>query len=47
MVGFVKELVDEMGAPDITHPDHGIPPLRYPRFKDLHVLPGHVVVVKA
>ncbi len=47
MVGFVKELVDEMGMPDITHPDHGVPPLRHPRFKDLHVLPGHVVVVKA
>lgn len=47
MVGFVKELVDEMGMPDITNPDHGVPPLRQPRFRDLHVLPGHVVVVKA
>jgi hypothetical protein len=46
MVGFVKELVDEMGMADRTHPEHGVPPLRQPRFRDLRFLHGHVVVVK-
>ncbi|MBI4418245.1 MAG: class I SAM-dependent methyltransferase [Ignavibacteriales bacterium] len=46
MVGFVKELVDEMGMEDITHQDHGIWSPRQSRFRELRILPGHVVVVK-
>jgi SAM-dependent methyltransferase len=47
MVGFVKELVDEMGMPDITHPDFGIAPPRPSRFRELRFSLGHLVVVKA
>ena len=47
MVGFVKELVDEMGMPDITHPDFGIAPPRPSRFRELRFTLGHLVVVKA
>lgn len=46
MVGLVKELVDEMGMEDRTHLKHGLPPVRASRFRDLRILPGHVVVVK-
>ncbi|HEX5707673.1 MAG TPA: hypothetical protein VFX96_10285 [Pyrinomonadaceae bacterium] len=47
MVGFVKELVDELGARDITHPLHGAPPQRSSKFRELRVSPSHLFVVKA
>jgi SAM-dependent methyltransferase len=47
MVGFVKELVDEMGMPDITHPDFGVAPPRPSRFRELRFTLGHLIVVKA
>jgi SAM-dependent methyltransferase len=47
MVGFVKELVDECGMADITHPERGLPPQRASRFQKVHVSGGLVLVVKA
>jgi SAM-dependent methyltransferase len=47
MVGFVKELIDELGAADITHPTHGRPPQRRSRFRELHFSPSQLFVVKA
>jgi hypothetical protein len=47
MVGFVKELVDECGAADVTHPKRGLPPARASRFQKFQVSPGLVLVVKS
>jgi SAM-dependent methyltransferase len=47
MVGFVKELVDELGMPDITHPDFGIAPPRPSRFREMKLSQSHLLVVKA
>ncbi|HYP52313.1 MAG TPA: hypothetical protein VEQ42_02170 [Pyrinomonadaceae bacterium] len=47
MVGFVKELIDELGMADITHPTRGRPPQRASKFRELHLSPSHLFVVKA
>ena len=47
MVGFVKELIDECGMADITHPSHGVPPPRPSRIRELRISPSHLLVVKA
>ena len=47
MVGFVKELVDELGAADITHPEYGIPPQRASRFREMRLSPSHLFITKA
>ena len=49
MVGFVKELVDEVAWPDITSPDRGNPSLqrRPSLIRELTVHAGHVFVVRA
>jgi hypothetical protein len=47
MVGFVKELVDELGASDITHPKFGIAPPRTSRFREMKLSQSHLIVVKA
>ena len=47
MVGFVKELIDELGMPDITHPDFGIAPPRPSRFREMKLSQSHLIVVKA
>lgn len=46
MVGFVKELVDEMGMADITHRELGSGPPRESKFREVRVFPGHVAVWK-
>lgn len=46
MVGFIKELVDECGAADITHPVHGLPPPRISRFAWVRIAFGLVAVRK-
>jgi SAM-dependent methyltransferase len=46
LVGFVKELVDELGMADITHPDFGISPRRPSRFREMKLSPSHLIVVK-
>ncbi|WP_374635511.1 class I SAM-dependent methyltransferase [Paracoccus sp. (in: a-proteobacteria)] len=46
MVGFVKELVDECGAEDMTHPGLGTGTPRRSRFEWMRVSLGHVVIRK-
>lgn len=47
MVGFVKELVDELGMDMITHPQRGsrIPP-RECKFTSMKIFPGQVFIEK-
>jgi hypothetical protein len=48
MVGFIKQLIDELGMDAITNPErNGLPPQRFPKFQRLEVCPGQVFVVKA
>ena len=47
MVGFVKELIDELGAADATHPAHSRGPQRQSKFRDLRLSPSHLFVFKA
>ncbi|HYY94551.1 MAG TPA: hypothetical protein VE713_08540 [Pyrinomonadaceae bacterium] len=47
MAGFVKELIDECGMADITHPDFGNAPQRTSRIRELRISPSHLFVVKA
>ena len=46
MVGFIKELVDECGRGDITHPQRGVPPHRNSRIERLCIRPGQVFATK-
>lgn len=46
MVGFIKELIDEVGIGDITNPKHGRPPQRASVIKELRIRPGMAVVIK-
>jgi SAM-dependent methyltransferase len=46
MVGFVKELIDECGAGDITFPGLGIAPQREPEIAELRIVPALVAVRK-
>jgi SAM-dependent methyltransferase len=47
MVGFVKELIDELGAADITHPQFGSAPHRPSKFSEMRLTHSHLFVVKA
>jgi len=48
MVGFVKELVDELGIDMITSPERGSRvPQQQPRFKRMEIVPGQVFIVKS
>lgn len=47
MVGFVKELIDECGIEDATHPEFGIGNQRRSRIEWMRVSLGHVVIRKA
>ncbi|HJQ35032.1 MAG TPA: hypothetical protein VJ866_22975 [Pyrinomonadaceae bacterium] len=47
MVGFIKELVDELGMADITHPEFGISPPRASRFREIRLSHSHIFVFKA
>src|SRR5437868_153029 len=42
MVGFVKELVDELGVADITHPQFGSGPQRPSKFREMRMSPSHL-----
>jgi len=46
MVGFVKELVDECGMGDITHPQLGRNPKRDSRIERMEVCHGQIFIVK-
>ena len=47
MVGLVKELVDELGMADITHPQFGLAPHRPSKFREMRISPSHLFIVKA
>lgn len=47
MVGFIKELVDECGMGDISHPKWGISPARSSRFHKMQISPGQVIIIKS
>ena len=47
MVGFIKELVDECGMPDITDPRFGLGPQRASRIARLSIGVGLVIATKA
>ena len=47
VVGFVKQLVDEAGMDDITHPAWGTPPARASKFSYMRISHGQVVIEKA
>lgn len=47
MVGFIKELIDECGMADITHPVHGIAPQRPSKFREMRISASHLFVIKA
>jgi hypothetical protein len=47
MIGFIKELVDEVGARSITDKRFGIPPERGSKFAYMTIHPGVVIVRKA
>lgn len=47
LVGFVKELVDELGMADITHPQFGTGEPRASRFREIKLSHSHLIVIKA
>ncbi len=47
MVGLIKELVDELGMADITHPQFGRAPHRESKFLEMRLSPSHLFIVKA
>ncbi len=48
MVGFVKELVDELGIDMITSPERGSTvPQQQPKFKRMEIGPGQVFIIKS
>lgn len=46
MVGFIKELIDELGMKDVTNPEFGLPPQRQSKFREIRIFPSHFFVVK-
>ncbi|HEV7701595.1 MAG TPA: hypothetical protein VGO43_15295 [Pyrinomonadaceae bacterium] len=46
MVGFVKELIDELGMPDRTHPEYGIGTPTESRFSEMHFTQSHLFIRK-
>jgi len=46
MVGFIKELVDEVAMADITNLEKGAPPQKESRIRCLHIKHGQVIVEK-
>jgi SAM-dependent methyltransferase len=47
MVGVVKELIDECGMADITHPEFGIAQHRTSKFREMRLSPSHLFIFKA
>ena len=47
MVGFVKELVDELGMADITHPQMGTGAPRESKFCEMRISVSHLFIIKA
>jgi hypothetical protein len=47
MVGFIKELIDELGMKDITNPEFGVPPHRQSKFREMRISPSHLFIFKS
>ena len=48
MVGFVKELIDELGMSDITNPQMGAGAAhRESKFREMRLSPSHLFIIKA
>lgn len=47
MVGFIKELIDELGMADITDLDFGNAPHRKSKFREMRMSPSHLFVIKS
>jgi SAM-dependent methyltransferase len=47
MVGFVKELVDELGMADITHSRFGSAPHKESKFAEMRLTQSHLFIIKA
>jgi SAM-dependent methyltransferase len=47
MVGFVKELIDELGMADITHPQTGAGAQRQSKFREMRISQSHLFIVKS
>ena len=47
MVGFIKELIDELGMKDITNPEFGISPHRQSKFREMRISPSHLFIFKS
>jgi hypothetical protein len=48
MVGFVKELIDELGMSDITNPQMGAGGVhRESKFREMRLSPSHLFIIKA
>ena len=48
MVGFVKELIDELGMSDITNPQMGAGAThRKSKFREMRLSPSHLFIIKA
>jgi hypothetical protein len=46
MVGFIKQLIDECGMPDITAPGRGISPAKTSVIEKMRISTGHVFIYK-
>ncbi len=47
MVGFVKELIDELGMADITDAQWGTGMPRKSKFREMRISPSHLFIVKS
>jgi hypothetical protein len=47
MVGFVKELVDELGMADITNREMGTGQCRESKFREMRMSPSHLFIIKS
>ncbi|HJR06438.1 MAG TPA: hypothetical protein VJ842_04190 [Pyrinomonadaceae bacterium] len=47
MVGFVKELIDELGMADITNPQMGTGTPRESKFREMRLSPSHLFIIKS
>lgn len=47
MVGFVKELIDELGMADITDPRMGVGAERKSKFREMRISHSHLFIIKA
>jgi SAM-dependent methyltransferase len=46
MVGFIKQLIDDLGLDDATDPQRGVAPVRFSRIESMQISHGQVFVFK-